>query len=141
MGRLAELRRLSPAERRVLALAWMLLLAAPLWLRVLPLRRLVVSPRTGRPTRLLPQRVAQLVDIASRRVPGARCLPVAVVTARLLARQGAATTLRIGVARCADDLAAHAWVECDGVPLDPGEIEHYRPLVTIAAPAAREAHR
>lgn len=140
MGRLAELRRLSPAERRVLALAWMLLLAAPLWLRVLPLRRLVVSPRAGRP-RLAPQRVAQLVDIASRRVPGARCLPVAVVTVRLLARQGTAATLRIGVARFAGDLAAHAWVECDGVPLDPGETEHYHPLVSIAAPAAPGAHR
>jgi Transglutaminase-like superfamily len=141
MGRLAELGRLSATERRVLALAWMLLLAAPLWLRLLPLRRLVVSPRAGRTPRLPPKRVAQLVDIASRRVPGARCLPVAVVTAWLLAWQGSAATLRIGVARDAGDLTAHAWVECDGVPLAAGEIDDYRALVSIAAPVAPEAHR
>src|SRR5207247_2081676 len=64
MGWLASLRRLSPAERRTLILAWALLALAPLLLRVLPLRRLLtVSPCRRRPA-LAPERVAWLVTVA-----------------------------------------------------------------------------
>src|SRR5207248_5518581 len=117
MGRVTSLRRLSAAERRILAAAWLLLLIVPPLLCVLPLRRLLTSPRRRGGPQLPPETVGRLVEIAARRVPSARCLSIAVVTAWLLARQGTPAILRIGVARHTTDLTAHAWVECDGVPL------------------------
>jgi transglutaminase superfamily protein len=131
MARLAKLRGLSAAEWRILATAWLLLLVAPLLLRVLPLRRLLGPPRRRRVPRLPPERVARLVDIAARRVPSAPCLSVAIVTARLLARQGTAATLRIGVARRDERLAAHAWLECGGAPLLDG-VGDYTPILAVA---------
>ena len=120
----------------------MLLLVAPLLLSVLPLRRVLTRLRPARRAVLSPERVAQLVDIAARRVPGARCLSVAVVTSWLLARQGTAATLRIGVAKPAGELAAHAWVECGGMRLGGADDTHrYRPILTMAPPGAHEARR
>jgi hypothetical protein len=130
MARLGSLCRLTAAERRTLAAALILLLVAPLLLRVVPLRRLITSPRRRAGPALPPERVAHLVEIAARRVPSARCLSVAIVTARLLARQGTPATLRIGVARHAAGLVAHAWLESDGVPLlDVGD---YAPILAVA---------
>jgi len=131
MGRLASLRRLGAAERRTLAAAWLLLLIVPPFLRVLPLRRLLTPPRRSGGLQLSPERVARLVEIAARRVPRARCLSVAIVTAWLLARQGTPAILRIGVARHATRLTAHAWVECGGVPL-LDDVGHYTPILAVA---------
>jgi transglutaminase superfamily protein len=135
MSRLASVRRLSAAERRILALGWLLLVVAPLALRVLPLRRMLTPARPRSGPGLPPERVARLVEVAARAVPGAGCLPVAVVTAWLLARQGTRATLRIGVARHAGRLAAHAWLECDGVPLlHASQAEGYTPILAVAVP-------
>src|SRR5438552_18541321 len=129
MGWLASLRRLSPAERRTLILAWALLALAPLLLRVLPLRRLLtVSPCRRRPA-LAPERVAWLVTVAGRRVPGTRCLPMAMVTAWLLAWQGTPAPLRNGVARHAHRLPAHGWRGCAGPPLNHAIRGGYAPIV------------
>jgi hypothetical protein len=133
MGRLASLGRLSPAERRTLALAWALLLVAPLLLRVVSLRRLLVAPWRRRAAGLPPETVARLVEVASRRAPGAQCLAVALVTAWLLARQGTPVTLRIGVARRADRLTAHAWLELHGRPLlDASQSDGYTPILAAS---------
>jgi hypothetical protein len=133
MGRLARLGRLSPAERRTLALAWVLLLVAPLLLRVVPLRRLLVAPWRRRAAGLPPETVARLVDVAGRRAPGAQCLAVALVTAWLLARQGTPVTLQIGVARRADRLTAHAWLELHGRPLlDAAQSDGYTPILAAS---------
>ena len=134
MGRHASLRRLSAVERRTLAAAWMLLLITPLLLQLLPLRRLLAPPRRRGRGRLPPERIARLVESAARRVPGARCLSIAVVTARLLARQGTPATLRIGVARHAARLTAHAWLESGGVPL-LGDSGDYTPILAVAVAA------
>jgi hypothetical protein len=135
MERLARLRRLSPTERHVLALAWGLLVVVPVLLRMVPLHRLLPAPHAGREALLPPARVASLVHIAARWAPGATCLPIAVVTARLLARQGTPSTLRIGVARQPGCLMAHAWVECADVPLtDADETKGYQPLLTVTVP-------
>lgn len=139
MRRLASWRRLAPGERRLLAVAWAALLVARLLLRVVSLDRCLTPPR-GRNRRPLPaERIARLVEIAARRPPKAGCLPVAIVTAWLLARQGTPATLRIGVARHAGQLAAHAWLEYGGVPLlDACEAEGWAPIhgVAVAAPAS-----
>jgi hypothetical protein len=84
------------------------------------------------------EETARLVEAASRLGPyPAPCLPRSLALWWLLRRQARAAELRIGV-RLADDppglvirsvrghpsprLQAHAWVECDGVPLsDPAD--------------------
>ena len=93
-----------------------------------------MSPCRRRPA-LAPERVAWLVTVAGRRVPGTRCLPMAMVTAWLLAWQGTPATLRIGVARHADRLSAHAWLECAGRPLIDTIDDGYTPIVGVPVPA------
>ncbi len=55
------------------------------------------------------------------------CLPRSLALQRMLARRGIASELRIGVRKesnGAGGIAAHAWVEVDGVPLgEPQAIE------------------
>jgi len=123
------------ANVRVLTLGWLLLLVTPLALRVVPLRRLLTLSQPRRASGLPAERIARLVEIAAHGVPASRCLSVAIVTAWLLARQGTSATLRIGVARHAGRLTAHAWLECGGVPLlHASEAERYTPIVAVAIP-------
>ena len=61
------------------------------------------------------KRLAQLVDIASRRGPyNATCLRQSLVLWWLLRRRGLAAELRIGVAKEGEQVRAHAWVELAG---------------------------
>jgi Transglutaminase-like superfamily len=137
---LVELRRLTPAERRALLRAWALLLLAPLLLRLRPLPRLLSSIRSERGAPLDPERVAWLVGAAARYAPGARCLPVALVTAWMLARQGTSATLRVGVARHAGHLTAHAWLEHDGHPLLAASgADAYAPILAVVVTAQSES--
>lgn len=136
-GRLASVRGLTRAEWRALLLAGALLVVAPLLIRLVPLPRLLSPPRRGAGAGLDPERVARLVTLAARHVPGAHCLPVALVTAWLLARQGLSATLRIGVARHAGRLVAHAWLECLGRPLlDATEPDGYTPILAARVAAS-----
>jgi Transglutaminase-like superfamily len=139
MRRLASWWRLPSRERRLLALAWGALLVARVALWVVRVDRCLMTPRR-RARRPLPlDRIARLVEIAARRPPKAGCLPIAIVTAWLLARQGTAATLRIGVARHAGELTAHAWLEYRGVPLlDACEADGWAPIlgVAVAAPVS-----
>jgi Transglutaminase-like superfamily len=77
-------------------------------------------------------RVAHLVEIASRFVPGGgHCLTRALAAESLLARRGYDVHVTIGVAKDDDDrLIAHAWVRCDGSVLIGGdpELERYTEL-------------
>jgi Transglutaminase-like superfamily len=131
--RLAQLRRLTAAERRVLLVAWGLLLIAPVLLRLRPLPELLCSMRVGCAATVDPGRLAWLVAAAARYAPGARCLPVALVTGWMLPRQGTPATLQVGVARHAGRLTAHAWLECDGRPLlDAFEGDGYAPILAVA---------
>lgn len=138
--RFAELRRLTPAERRALLRAWALLLLAPLLLRLRPLPQLLSSTRGARGAPLDPERVAWLVGAAARYAPGARCLPLALVTAWMLARQGTSATLRVGVARHAGHLTAHAWLEHDGRPLlTASDADAYAPILAVVVTARSES--
>ncbi len=64
------------------------------------------------------RRIAWLTDVTGRRVLGVTCLTRALAVARLLARRGVATEVRIGVRKVEGQLAAHAWVEREGRPLN-----------------------
>jgi hypothetical protein len=65
-----------------------------------------------------------------------RCLPKALCLRWLLGRHGIAAELRIGVARQAGELSAHAWVERRGRPVGegPGVGERFVPLGSAASP-------
>jgi hypothetical protein len=52
------------------------------------------------------------------------CLKVSLALWWLLARQGIASDLRVGVRKDGEKLEAHAWVECGGVALNEPESPH-----------------
>jgi hypothetical protein len=118
-GRFARWSRLPPEERRVVLRASLLLLFARLalagasvaWTRG-------AAGWLARRSAMPSARVAALVAAAARALPGATgCLPRAIALEALLRRGGHAAELRVGVAprRGRGRLAAHAWVEVDGV--------------------------
>ena len=127
VGRLAKLRQLSWAERRLLSKAWVYVAVARAALAVLPFPTVMAKAAAGRtPTRrrdpVLVARTKRLVDIAAERhVVPMRCLPRSLALQRLLADQGIATELKIGVSKEGDALSAHAWLESDGEPLGEPE--------------------
>ena len=79
-------------------------------------------------------RVSHLVELAARAVPfTTTCLTKSLVLGWTLARLGMPVRLRVGVARRAGDLHAHAWLESNGEPiagLDAGA--DYTPLREVA---------
>jgi len=133
--------RLSAAERRLLLQALFLLGVARVALRLARLRtvRIWVGRLVGarHPSAIhTRQRIIWAVEAASRRLPGATtCLPRAFVAHALLAREGYAARLRIGVALSPEEgFSAHAWVECDGAPVIGGrDLGRYRPLLQFDA--------
>jgi hypothetical protein len=71
---------------------------------------------------------AQMVLAAERHGIGDRnCLKVSLALWWLLARQGIASDLRVGVRKDREKFEAHAWVECGGVALNDPEmiLPHY----------------
>lgn len=120
--RFRTLLTLRPGERRALAAALPLLAAtrAALWL--LPSRRVVrevgrlaALPPSAPSSAVTPGEVAWAVDVASRLVPGATCLPQAVATHLLLCAHGHAAELCVGVGSdVRGGFRAHAWVELRG---------------------------
>jgi hypothetical protein len=120
-----QLLKLTAAERSIVLRAVPLLAAVRLCLWIFPFPTLhrvwsSVLPRVltrGKRGKLPPERIVGLVAAASRCIPGAHCLTRAVAAQLLLARAGHLAEMRIGVRKDRDNLDAHAWLECDGVPL------------------------
>ena len=140
-----KLFRLSPEDRLLLGQAWAALLLVRLILGVLPFTTIrAVCVRARRPvninetrTDVRPHilRVARLVEIAARYSPvGATCLTEALALAWLLGRGGIATNVRIGVARRAGRVEAHAWLEREGRPIYGLSNERsYAPLAPVGS--------
>jgi hypothetical protein len=137
--RLVALRRLPPAERRILVAALWLLPLAGLSLRLAGLRRTCawlhgldrggLCRVDGGQERV--RSVARMVDIAARQLPyRPACLQCALVLWALLVRQGLDARLIIGVAKPGGAFAAHAWVELDHAVLnDDAQVRrHYAPI-------------
>jgi hypothetical protein len=129
-------------DRGMLISALVLLSATRVGLWVLPVRTVarclgrLVPGRAGRvadPS--LADRVAGAVARASRVVPGATCLPQALVAQALLGRHGLATRLRIGVVRDAgQELRGHAWLEGqDGIVVGKDSAGQWSPLLPVEA--------
>lgn len=65
------------------------------------------------------KQIARMVDIASRRGwHKGNCLRESLVTWWLLARRGIQSTLHFGIRQDDGALAAHAWIEYRGIPLN-----------------------
>jgi transglutaminase superfamily protein len=115
---LGRLYRLTRHERRLLAAAWVGLVAARLGLTVLPFRTLrgwaERGPRPASPAGLRdPERAAELVEAAARHhFLGTTCLTRALVLCTLLRRRGHEARLVLGCARSNGRFEAHAWVAC-----------------------------
>ncbi len=77
-------------------------------------------------------RLARFVAVAYDILPfPGTCLRRSLVLYGLLEQRGVPSRLCLGVARNDSALDAHAWIECDGVTLDPacarfGELQPYR---------------
>lgn len=118
------------SDRQLLALA---LAALPAWwfaLRVLGLRRclawLDAHRRGTHATHVAPgsalaraRHLGLIVDVASAYAPGpVSCLSRSLLLLWMLGREGVTAELRIGVRKTGGALAAHAWVEASGVPVN-----------------------
>ena len=124
-GRWVQWRALNGADQRTL-------LAAAFWmpwfwlgLRVWGLprfqARLQRRELASEATMTLPdtQALGRLVNIAARHTLGPRtCLTRSLLLGWLLSRRGVESQLRIGVRLTNGVLDAHAWVECEGVPVN-----------------------
>lgn len=134
ISRLSKLLSMPLPQLRLLVVAALLLPVVSAGIRLgSPLRLHGGSRRArgGLRDRHSPVVVARIVDIAANHAPfPAGCLARSLLLQRLLARQGTASALRIGVRLAGGALEAHAWVECDGTPVNDAEdvSRHYAPF-------------
>lgn len=135
-----QLQSISRREIRLLIQGYLLLHFTALGLRIFSYRRwqeLFVGESQPRrmndpePQLLCAQRTAALVRKAARcAFLPARCLEQSLVLARLLRQQRVPSRLCFGVRKDAGRLQAHAWVECEGIPLaEPMDVQAaFRPM-------------
>jgi len=126
---LQRLAALSADERWLLARAAALVASIRIALWLLPLHWICRwahrSGAVSRPLEAMPaSRLAWVVQVAARRIPGASCLTQAMALQWLLVRAGRAASLQLGVAKdAAHGFESHAWVECEGqVFLDDSDV-------------------
>ena len=122
---LARWGALSRADQRTVLLAGAAMPFFWLGLRVLGLPRFHSSlqRRLVDRNRSMPladiQALGELVNIAARHTLGPRtCLTRSLLLGWLLRRRGVQSQLHIGVRFTQGVLAAHAWVECEGIPVN-----------------------
>ncbi len=137
---------LAPADRRTAVLAWLLLPAVDLGLRLLPfrlVRRILMRLAGWLPlsSAIDPRPVAEagyrLVAAAARRHLWAmQCLRRTLVLETLLRARGVATELRFGARRDGSGLEAHCWLVLDGVPVGESResLARYAPLESPERP-------
>ena len=128
IGKLFKLASLSWPEHRVLLHALMLLPLFWVGLRVLGLSRLhswvARAPVAAGTPRLdvEPAAVGALINSAGNVVPfPSTCLTRSLLLSWLLHRRGVRSEVRIGVRTIDGRLDAHAWVECDGRPVNDAQ--------------------
>lgn len=134
LGRPSRLFRLTLPEFTLLAVAWLVLVRTRLALWLLPWQRMGTfadRPAAAGSPRFSVGRLEWAVRAASRMVPHGTCLTQALALNHLLRSQGYAGVVQIGV-KNDGRFAAHAWVECDGVPLlsSAGDIGRYSRFLT-----------
>lgn len=144
MKRLRKFLSLTLSDRRLLVSATLLLGAIRLGLWLLPfqtwrhllLSRAETAPELKAADRTSFNRVVWAVTVASRYIPGVKCLARALATKVLLTHQGYISELRIGIAKSEQgQLEAHAWVESQGRIVMGGsrDLPRYTPLPLLEA--------
>lgn len=139
MKQVGQLLKLTVAERIIVIEAVPLLAAVRLCLWIIPFSTLYrfwssLLPRIvkqGKPAELRPARIVWLVSAASRCIPRAHCLTSSIAAQYLLARAGCLADMRFGVRKDGDNLDAHAWLECEGVPLFESDV-HLKDFTPLA---------
>ena len=124
-ARLVQFHNLNAMQKRMLLAAWLWLPLFWLGLRVLGLPRfqawLLKVPARSALSLTIPvvKTLGEAVNIAARHTPcPVTCLTRSLLLSWLLHRRGVASDLRIGVRLTRGTLEAHAWVECEGVPVN-----------------------
>lgn len=80
---------------------------------------------------------AQMVRAAADHAIGdPSCLEKSLALWWLLARQGIASDLRVGIRKDGETFEAHAWVECGGATLNEPEMQHHHYAAFDAALAS-----
>lgn len=138
--RLRSVFALSAADWRLFLRSVATILWVRLALRVWKLDRLRAwSGRMGPPGRPI-ERIVWAVWSAGRRLPGTNCLGYALALQHLLARNGHASEVHIGVTRDLQGFTAHAWVMHGGrVLFDTEDHSSYTPLTAWPACTATTA--
>ena len=124
-ARLLQFHNLEAIQKRTLLAAWLWLPLFWLSLRVLGLPRfqawLLKAPARPALSLTLPviRALGEAVNIAARHTLfPATCLTRSLLLVWLLRRRNVVSKLRIGVRLTQGMLDAHAWVECEGVPVN-----------------------
>lgn len=140
MRRLRKYLALSPAGRAIVLLSLLLLPVVASLLKARGMERTrawldrLALFAAGGTSALAPREIATLVGVAASLLQ-ARCLPRSLVLWHFLRDRDTAAEIRLGVTKLADgSLSAHAWVECEGVPLNDGPdvFERYALLPSLA---------
>ena len=140
--------QLSQLQQRTLVAAWIWLPLFWLGLRVLGLPRFQarLKRRPAPAIAMMPmpeiQALGEAVNIAARHTPfHATCLTRSLLLGWMLHRRGVASDLRIGVRLTQGVLDAHAWVECEGVPMNdqPDVASQFAPFGDLVPTTAFDA--
>lgn len=135
--------KLSGRDRILLVESVVLLSATVCALKTLGFSRTVgISTRQRRPglragdgaSIIAPAQAA--INRAGRITGMGTCLSKSLALSLLLSRRGVVTDLRIGVDKHSEGMAAHAWLEHAGKPVDPAGARRFD---TVFAPATTEA--
>ncbi|AFY46591.1 hypothetical protein Nos7524_0685 [Nostoc sp. PCC 7524] len=120
MKRLLKFLLLNHSDRLLLIKTFFLLWFIHIGLWLLPFGQLQqllaqLSQPNPKVSQTTISKITWAVDVSTKFVPGAKCLPRALTCKVLMTRRGYSAELRIGVAKDeAGKLQAHAWIENQG---------------------------
>jgi hypothetical protein len=150
MGKLRHFVVLSMSDRRLLIAASIRLAMVALALRWLGFRwidnRMPSARRRGGDPAIqgCARRYATWIEVAARYLPlRTRCLARSVTLHWWLRSEGTDSELRIGVAKHGRELAAHAWVEVAGAPVNGtmAELAPFTPLEPVRSRRIAAGHQ
>ena len=149
MPLLSSFFRLDGANRRLVLESLFVVTAVRVALTVVPFRLVhgavftaIERGRRSPSTRVSPERVAWAVSAVARRIGHSNCLTSVLGASLLLVHYGHQATVRLGVAKSASHLDAHAWLESDGRAIlgapAPGTLAAFPPLPVPQASGSRD---
>ncbi|MGZ4826646.1 MAG: lasso peptide biosynthesis B2 protein [Terriglobales bacterium] len=134
MDRLRRFLKYPRSFQFLVAEAFVRLIGITVLLRLLPSSRVCrmwTAPATvprGRSSASGPAEICHAVKTAANYVPGAHCLPQAVVGRSMLLQAGYPAEIKLGVANPGSGFAAHAWVCSEGEVVLGGSTAEYLEL-------------